>query len=369
MDKACCLNILIRKNRPQNSECVLLWDCNRNRLQSRYEGVYIVRYVTYLGTDAYTNIATDTWILNNLHADEPIFALWQNNNAVIVGKNQNTFGEVNQEFIDQHQIEVVRRVTGGGAVYHDLGNLNFTLFVPLDSSANTDFKQFSEPVLKALHNLGIPAEATGRNDLVVNGKKISGVAQRYAKGYLMHHGTLLFDSNVDTMVRALNVADEKFISKAAKSVRSRVGMIKEAAPEGLTLQDFWEAVQYELTDHGRDSEILLTPEQKQEIIRLTADQFSTWDWNYGQSPNFNFKNHAKYDGGIIEVQVQVEGGVIQDINFTGDFLMLRDWRDIKDQFIGLPFEADQIRPVFEKNQDQQYFGTISVDELTQLFEA
>lgn len=221
-----------------------------------------MRYVTYLGTDAYTNIATDTWILNNLHADEPIFALWQNNNAVIVGKNQNTFGEVNQEFIDQHQIEVVRRVTGGGAVYHDLGNLNFTLFVPLDSSANTDFKQFSEPVLKALHNLGIPAEATGRNDLVVNGKKISGVAQRYAKGYLMHHGTLLFDSNVDTMVRALNVADEKFISKAAKSVRSRVGMIKEAAPEGLTLQDFWEAVQYELTDHGRDSEILLTPEQK-----------------------------------------------------------------------------------------------------------
>lgn len=202
-----------------------------------------MRYVTYLGTDAYTNIATDTWILNNLHADEPIFALWQNNNAVIVGKNQNTFGEVNQEFIDQHQIEVVRRVTGGGAVYHDLGNLNFTLFVPLDSSANTDFKQFSEPVLKALHNLGIPAEATGRNDLVVNGKKISGVAQRYAKGYLMHHGTLLFDSNVDTMVRALNVADEKFISKAAKSVRSRVGMIKEAAPEGLTLQDFWEAVQ------------------------------------------------------------------------------------------------------------------------------
>ena len=348
---------------------MLLWGCNRNRLQRRREGVYIVRYVTYLGTDAYTNIATDTWILNNLHADEPIFALWQNNNAVIVGKNQNTFGEVNQEFIDQHQIEVVRRVTGGGAVYHDLGNLNFTLFVPLESSANTDFKQFSEPVLKALHNLEIPAEATGRNDLVVNGKKISGVAQRYAKGYLMHHGTLLFDSNVDTMVRALNVADEKFISKAAKSVRSRVGMIKEAAPEGLTLQDFWEAVQYELTDHGRDSEILLTPEQKQEIIRLTADQFSTWDWNYGQSPNFNFKNHAKYDGGIIEVQVQVEGGVIQDINFTGDFLMLRDWRDIKDQFIGLSFEADQIRPVFEKNQDQQYFGTISVDELTQLFEA
>ncbi len=191
-----------------------------------------MRYVTYMGTDAYTNIATDTWLLNNLNAKEPVFALWQNNNAIIVGQNQNTFGEVNQDFVDEHQIEVVRRVTGGGTVYHDLGNLNFTLFVPIESAANVDFKKFSEPVLRALHTLGIDAEASGRNDLLVNGKKISGVAQRYAKGYLMHHGTLLFDSNVDTMVRSLNVADEKFISKAAKSVRSRVGMIKDAAPKG-----------------------------------------------------------------------------------------------------------------------------------------
>lgn len=322
-----------------------------------------------MGTDAYTNIATDTWLLNNLNAKEPVFALWQNNNAIIVGQNQNTFGEVNQDFVDEHQIEVVRRVTGGGAVYHDLGNLNFTLFVPIESAANVDFKKFSEPVLRALHTLGIDAEASGRNDLLVNGKKISGVAQRYAKGYLMHHGTLLFDSNVDTMVRSLNVADEKFISKAAKSVRSRVGMIKDAALKGLTLQDFWDAVQYELTDHGKDQEIVLTPQQKQEIIQLTADKFSTWDWNYGRSPEFNFKNHAKYDGGIIDVQVQAEGGTIRDINFTGDFLGLRDWREIKDQFIGLPFETAEIKTVFERNHEGRYFGNITDDELIKLFEA
>lgn len=328
-----------------------------------------MRYVTYMGTDAYTNIATDTWLLNNLNAKEPVFALWQNNNAIIVGQNQNTFGEVNQDFVDEHQIEVVRRVTGGGAVYHDLGNLNFTLFVPIESAANVDFKKFSEPVLRALHTLGIDAEASGRNDLLVNGKKISGVAQRYAKGYLMHHGTLLFDSNVDTMVRSLNVADEKFISKAAKSVRSRVGMIKDAALKGLNLQDFWDAVQYELTDHGKDQEIVLTPQQKQEIIQLTADKFSTWDWNYGRSPEFNFKNHAKYDGGIIDVQVQAEGGTIRDINFTGDFLGLRDWREIKDQFIGLPFETAEIKTVFERNHEGRYFGNITDDELIKLFEA
>lgn len=328
-----------------------------------------MRYVTYMGTDAYTNIATDTWLLNNLNTKEPVFALWQNNNAIIVGQNQNTFGEVNQDFVDEHQIEVVRRVTGGGAVYHDLGNLNFTLFVPIESAANVDFKKFSEPVLRALHTLGIDAEASGRNDLLVNGKKISGVAQRYAKGYLMHHGTLLFDSNVDTMVRSLNVADEKFISKAAKSVRSRVGMIKDVAPKGLTLQDFWDAVQYELTDHGKDQEIVLTPQQKQEIIQLTADKFSTWDWNYGRSPEFNFKNHAKYDGGIIDVQVQAEGGTIRDINFTGDFLGLREWREIKDQFIGLPFETAEIKTVFERNHEGRYFGNITDDELIKLFEA
>lgn len=322
-----------------------------------------------MGTDAYTNIATDTWLLNNLNTKEPVFALWQNNNAIIVGQNQNTFGEVNQDFVDEHQIEVVRRVTGGGAVYHDLGNLNFTLFVPIESAANVDFKKFSEPVLRALHTLGIDAEASGRNDLLVNGKKISGVAQRYAKGYLMHHGTLLFDSNVDTMVRSLNVADEKFISKAAKSVRSRVGMIKDVAPKGLTLQDFWDAVQYELTDHGKDQEIVLTPQQKQEIIQLTADKFSTWDWNYGRSPEFNFKNHAKYDGGIIDVQVQAEGGTIRDINFTGDFLGLREWREIKDQFIGLPFETAEIKTVFERNHEGRYFGNITDDELIKLFEA
>ena len=328
-----------------------------------------MRYVKYLGTDAYTNIATDTWLLNNLHEKEPVFSLWQNNNAIIVGQNQNTFGEVNQDYVDEHKIEVVRRVTGGGAVYHDLGNLNFTLFVPIESAAEVDFKKFSEPVLKALHKLGIPAEATGRNDLVIDGKKISGVAQRYAKGYLMHHGTLLFDSNVDTMVRSLNVADEKFISKAAKSVRARVGMIKDYAPKGLTLQDFWDAIQYELTDHGKDSEIILTPKEKQEILQSTANQFSTWDWNYGKSPDFNFKNHAKYDGGIIDLQVQAEGGIIKDINFQGDFLGVRDWREIKDQFIGLPFKAKEVRKVFEKNEDGQYFGSITNDELTKLFEA
>ncbi|MBR2763736.1 MAG: lipoate--protein ligase family protein, partial [Lactococcus sp.] len=183
-----------------------------------------MRYITNLETDATYNIAMDAWLLNTLQPKEAIFVIWQNKKAVIVGQNQNTFAEVNQEFVEANDIQVVRRVTGGGAVFHDLGNLNFTFIVPVANSATVNFKKFVEPMLRALHVLNIPAELSGRNDLMLDGKKISGNAQRYANGYLMHHGTLLFDSKIDDMVHSLNVADEKFISKAAKSVRSRVGM-------------------------------------------------------------------------------------------------------------------------------------------------
>ncbi|CAH1849963.1 Lipoate--protein ligase 1 [Convivina praedatoris] len=193
-----------------------------------------MQYINYFGTDAYTNIAMDTWLLDNLHPTEPVFALWQNKRAVIVGQYQNTFAEVNQTYIDAHDVQVVRRMTGGGAVYDDLGNICFTFFVPVKTSAEVDFQKFVRPMYDALQSIGIETEISGRNDLTIDGKKISGNAQRYSKGYLSHHGTLLWDTDVNAMVQALNVADEKFISKAAKSVRARVGNIKDYAPADLT---------------------------------------------------------------------------------------------------------------------------------------
>ena len=326
-----------------------------------------MRYINYFNQDAYTNIAMDAWLLRNLKLNEPIFALWQNKRAIIVGENQNTFSEVNEDYVKAHDIQVVRRVSGGGAVYHDLGNICFTFFVPVASSAKVDFHQFVKPMADALESLCIRFSLYGSNYLEIAGKKVSGNAQRYAGGYLMHHGTLLWDTDVDAMVRALNVADEKFISKAAKSVRARVGNIKDYAPTDLTIDQFISQLTYYLSNQGKDQEYKLSQEQKSAILALRDNQFATWDWNYGKSPEFMYNNHAKYTGGSIDVHIDAVAGKITDINFTGDFLGVRDWREIKAQFIGIPFTRDAIREVLARNADGQYFGSITQDELLTTF--
>ncbi|WP_220740360.1 lipoate--protein ligase [Leuconostoc miyukkimchii] len=326
-----------------------------------------MQYINYFNQDAYTNIAMDAWLLKNLKPEKPVFSLWQNKRAVIVGENQNTFSEVNSNYIDTHDVQVVRRVSGGGAVYHDLGNICFTFFVPVSSSAGVDFSQFVKPMADALESLGIHVDISGRNDLEIAGKKISGNAQRYAGGYLMHHGTLLWNTDVDAMVRSLNVADEKFISKAAKSVRSRVGNIKDYASKDLTIDKFIAQLKFYLTDEDRDGEYELNANQKADILKLRDEQFSQWSWNYGKSPEFMYNNHAKFGGGSIDVQIDVHDGEITDINFTGDFLGVRDWREMKSQFIGLPFKREVIASILEQNKEGQYFGSIKNSELVETF--
>ncbi|MFL1695575.1 lipoate--protein ligase [Weissella kandleri] len=326
-----------------------------------------MQFIKYFGDDAYENIAMDSWLLYNLKPTEPVFALWQNKRAIIVGQNQNTFGEINQEYADTHDVQVVRRVSGGGAVYHDLGNICFTFFVPVEQSSSVNFKRFVKPMQDALQSIGIDAQITGRNDLEVDGKKVSGNAQRYVGGYLMHHGTLLWDTDVDAMVHALNVADEKFMTKAAKSVRARVGNIKDYAPQTKTLDEFIEALTYYLSDEGRDGELVLTDAQKAGIEAWRKDKFSTWEWNYGQSPKFDFQNHAKYQGGSIDVLANVEHGLIKKLNLTGDFLGVRDWRDIENRLIGQPFNPHTIEKQLTPEEVQQYFGDITQAELAALF--
>lgn len=338
-----------------------------NEKCKRLQKEKIMQYINYFNHDAYTNIAMDAWLLKHLKPTEPVFALWQNQRAVIVGENQNTFSEVNADYVTENDVQIVRRVSGGGAVYHDLGNICFTFFVPVVSSASVDFHQFVQPMADALAAVGIDVTISGRNDLEIDGKKVSGNAQRYAGGYLMHHGTLLWDTDVDAMVRSLNVADEKFMSKAAKSVRARVGNIKDYAPDNLTIDEFIAQLRYYLTNEGRDGEYQLTDTQKTAILALRDQQFAQWSWNYGQSPDFMYHNHAKYQGGSIDVHVNAVDGKITDIDFTGDFLGVRDWREIQPQFIGLPFTKTAVAGVLLANQDGQYFGTITNEEFLAVF--
>ncbi|MDR2465609.1 MAG: lipoate--protein ligase [Streptococcaceae bacterium] len=324
-----------------------------------------MKYIVNKETRATYNIAMDEWLLTRLKPKEPVFALWQNESAIIVGKHQNTFEEVNDAFVKKKGIEVVRRVSGGGAVYHDLGNVNFTFIIPVDNPENVNWKTYVEPMRLALQKLGLEVELSGRNDIEIGGRKMSGNAQRFSKGYLMHHGTLMFNVDVETLVRSLNVQEEKFLSKAVKSVRSRVTNIREYLPE-LTVETFIEALTYELTGGGQDGEIQLTSEQLEEVSMLEKKKFSQKSWNYGENPPFNYHSREKFTAGSIEVNVYVKDGKIQTIQFQGDFLGVEDVDDLTPDLIGLEFSYDVLELFFKEHDPNRYFG-VSVEELLQLF--
>lgn len=325
-----------------------------------------MRYILNESTNPYYNLALDEYAMKHIDEDDDFFILWQNEPSVIIGKNQNTLQEISPQFIEENGIHVARRVSGGGAVYHDFGNLNFTFITKVDDMSKVNFTKYVQPIVDALEELGIQAKASGRNDIHIGDKKISGNAQRQANGRLMHHGTLIFDVNIEDMVSALNVADEKFISKAAKSVRSRVTNIKEHLPEGTTLETFWSSLHRILSRNEKDAEIILTEEQKKEIQREADTRFSTKEWIYGVSPEFTYTNRKRFDGGTLEAFVDVQNGRINTIRFIGDYLGINDIYDIEEALKGEWFTIEAVSAVLDQFELQKYLGLISKEEVMEV---
>jgi len=322
-----------------------------------------MRYLINKSTNPYFNLALDEYAMRHIDVDEDFFFLWRNEPAVIIGKNQNTVEEINQKFIDEKGIKVARRVSGGGAVYHDLGNLNFTFVIGVDDPGKVNYKKYVQPIIDALAEMGIEAEASGRNDILIDGLKISGNAQRMANGKLMHHGTLLFDVDIEDLVQALNVDPDKITSKGVKSVRSRVTNIKEHLPEGTTIFDFWDALQYYLSDKGRSEEIVLSDEEIAKIEYEAYNRFGTWDWIYGASPEFNLKNNKRFPGGNVEVLIDAEEGKIKNIRFMGDYLGLEDVAHVEKRLAGARFKRDDVEAILSTIDLRTYFGSITKEEL------
>lgn len=322
-----------------------------------------MRFLKNSNTNPFFNLALDEYAMKHIDVDEDFFFLWQNEPSVIVGNNQNTVEEINQEFIDKNHVHVARRVSGGGAVYHDFGNLNFTFVIKVDEPGKVNYKKYVQPVIDALASMGVVAEASGRNDILIDGLKISGNAQRMANGRLMHHGTLMFDVEVEDMVKSLNVAPDKIISKGVKSVRSRVTNIKEHLPEGTTLQEFWDALQYYLSNEGQDEEIILSDDDIAAIQKEADTKFSTWDWVFGKSPEFNLKNANRFAGGRVEVLAEVQSGLIQSIRFIGDYLGLDGVDVIENALVGVKFDIKEVSKVLDTFDLKMYFGGITQDEL------
>src|SRR5690625_1036435 len=199
----------------------------------------MVKFIDNKGiTDPYINLAIEEYVLKNFGEKYTYLLFYVNEPSIIVGKNQNSVEEINTDYVDENNIKVVRRLSGGGAVYHDLGNLNFSFITKDDGDSFHNFAKFTEPVVQALNKIGVPAELVGRNDLQIEGRKFSGNAQFSTKGRMFSHGTLMLDSEIEHIVSALNVKKEKIESKGIKSIRSRVANISEYLDTPLSMEEF-----------------------------------------------------------------------------------------------------------------------------------
>ncbi len=325
-----------------------------------------MKYIDWKETDPQKNLAFEEYVFNQMDKDESYFLLWQNDNAVIVGKHQNTIEEINQEYIKENDIKVVRRLSGGGAVYHDLGNLNFTFIVNEAGQEQFDFQTFTMPLVEALKTLGVNAEFNSRNDLAIDGKKFSGNSQYSKRGRILHHGTILFNSNLATIQSALKVKKDKIESKGIKSVKSRVTNIVDYLDEDYTLEDFKAALLKAMFENDNLEMITLLEEEIQAIEQLKTEKYATWDWNYGKSPRYNLRKERKCDFGLITILLQVEKGEIKEIHFYGDYFGNGDIQELETLLIGVKPTEEALSEILKEVALTDYINGLDVKTLIDL---
>ncbi|CAM3220342.1 lipoate--protein ligase [Vagococcus fessus] len=330
-------------------------------------------FVQNENNDPRINLAIETYLMKELPVDEPILLFYINEPSIIIGRNQNTIEEINKEYVEEKGIHVVRRLSGGGAVYHDFGNLNFSFIMPDDGESFRDFAKVTQPIIDALHDMGVTgAELKGRNDLVIGDKKFSGNAMYATNGRMFAHGTIMFDSDVNEVVNALKVRKDKIESKGIKSIRSRVTNIKPFLADeyqDMSTTDFRQAILFRIfgVDNMDDVKIYdLTEADWKRINEISDQYYRNWDWNYGRSPEFDLVRRERFVIGSVEAKMNVAGGVINDIRIFGDFFGLGEIKDVEDLLRGTKYDKESIREAVEKIDIQKYFGGIQVDDLVQL---
>lgn len=321
-------------------------------------------YIESNNFDPAFNLALEQYIFDYLDPKQNYFMFWQNKNTIVVGKNQNTVREINTDFVKENDIKVVRRLSGGGAVYHDLGNLNFTYIISNEyNMADFDFKFFYQPVIKALAYFGISAEANGRNDIVIDGKKFSGNAQYAKKGRIMHHGTLMYDSDLHVLANALRVSKDKIKSKGIKSVHSRVTNIKDYMSDDIPLQQFKEILLEQMFLNEPLKTYHLTTQDIEKIIQIKEEKYDTWEWNYGRSPGYSIVKERRIEGcGSIELHMDIQNGIIQGIHIYGDYFGNKDITELCNCLIGIPLKLQDIKSVLDKVPISDYINKLSQND-------
>ena len=319
-------------------------------------------------SDAYYNLAAEEYLIDNFNED--VVMLWRNDNTVVIGKNQNTIEEINREYVEANDISVVRRLTGGGAVFHDMGNVNYTIIQSYREGLFSNYEYFTEAVRDFLHSLGVRAELSGRNDLMIEGKKFSGNAQCVRNGRMMHHGTLMFSSDVKDISGALTPNAKKFESKGVKSVQSRVTNIASHLPAEFAGMDtaefllrlyafyqqrFLDAAPYELSQTDRTA-----------IRKLADEKYSTWEWNYGASPAFAVSSNHKFDFGLVDVRLNVVRGRIREIRIFGDYFGIRSISELETLLTGSEYRYEAVTRTLSDVRLGDYISGMTIEKLAQL---
>ncbi|MGG2090165.1 lipoate--protein ligase [Priestia aryabhattai] len=317
--------------------------------------------------DPRINLAIEEYALKHLDINETYLLFYINEPSIIIGKNQNTIEEINTKYVEDQHIHVVRRLSGGGAVYHDKGNLNFSFITKDDGNSFHNFKKFTEPVVEALKKLGVNAELSGRNDLMAEGRKISGNAQFSTKGRMFSHGTLLFDSEIENVVSALKVKKDKIESKGIKSIRNRVANISEFLDQKVTVEEFREMLlRYIFEGEENITEYKLTEKDWETIHQISKERYQSWDWNYGKSPKFNLQHSHRFPVGQIDVRLEVNKGKIDACTIYGDFFGVGDVQEVQEKLTGVRYEKASIEQALEDIDIPHYFGNITKEEFVEL---
>lgn len=327
-----------------------------------------MKYLITDSNDSRYNLAFEEYCFNKLPMDDSYLFFWINSPTIVIGKNQNTLEEVNHDYVKEKDIKVVRRTTGGGAVYHDLGNVNFSIITSAEDSSSIDFKKYNIPIVNALKELGIDCELSGRNDMTIGGDKFSGIAQSIAGNRVLNHGTLLFNSKLDTLSKALIPKKDKLESKGIKSIRARVTNISDHLEDSISIEEFKRVLMEKLFEMDKSPlvEYVLSTEDLRQIEKLRDEKYDTWDWNYGYSPKCSYKNYKRFPFGSVQISFNIIDGKIQDTTIFGDFFGSRDISILCDHLNGSKYREEDLQTILSKEPLDEYFGNVSSDEILNL---
>ncbi len=321
-------------------------------------------YLESTSNDPSYNIAFEEYAFSNIANQDDVFILWINKPCIVVGKNQNTVQEINQKYCDENGIKIVRRISGGGAVYHDLNNLNYTIISNEESKAKFDFKSMSMPVIESLKEIGIDASFTGRNDLVIDDQKFCGNAQHIKGNRVMHHGCILFDVDLNVLGKALQVSKDKIESKGKKSVVSRVTNIKShLADKSYTVEDFKNLLKNYMNKHYHMTDYTLSEEEEKGVLELKAKRNDSWDWVYGKNPKFTIQRNRRLPSGKVEANILVEENIIKNIKFYGDFFGVKDVDELAEKLYDVRYDRESIVKVLKDIDIDSYFMGVTLEDV------